>query len=598
MNRAALLHANTAPWASPVAPQHLRLVLWAAAGDLRHAAVLASDRFATTDAEDTVDLVREAGDGVREYWAATVPAPVRRLRYRFRLEDQAGEVLWLGEDGCQEQWRPQSPYFQYAYIQEGDGLQLPAWLPGAVFYQVFPDRFADGDPAANPRGTRPWGTPPTATNCMGGDLVGIRRRLDWLAQLSVRCLYMTPIFKSPSNHKYNTTDYYRLDPHFGNPDDLQALVTGAHALGMRVLLDAVFNHSGTGFFAFRDLVRRGETSPYRDWYFPESFPVDPGRGNYRTFATGVAYMPKLNLDNPACAAYFLKVAVHWLRRAGVDGWRLDVANEVPLHFWRRLRQAVKALSPDHFILGENWHLSLDWLRGDTFDSVMHYPWRSATLDFLTGQTDARTYDGALTRLRYAYPDAVTAGLLHFLGTHDTARARTLCGGRERADLGAVLLFTAPGMPLIYYGDEVGMEGGPDPDCRRCMVWEPAGQDAATLSLYRRLAALRSRLPWLNRSRWRTLAADTGLYAYRRWDDQDGGGSLTVVVNRSARSRRLTLPLPGAARHDLLAGDVLPPGRDGLRLSLPAWGAAILADGAAARAAGDLPPVVHPLVRRP
>jgi glycosidase len=525
MNTAALHHESHGATAYALDAHHLRVVLHTAAGDLTAATVVAGDRYAgPRDPQVVVEMERAGTDGVRDYWAATIPSQTRRVAYRFCLRSSR-KVRWLGESGVTATAFAATP-FEFPYLCTADLFRQPAWLEGVTLYHIFPDRFCNGDPTNDPRRHRlRWGDPPRGGYEMaGGDLEGIRRKLPYLFDLGVGGLYLNPIFRSSSNHKYNTRDYYRIDPAFGTNELFAELVREAHAHGIRVLLDAVFNHSGDDFFAFRDVRRKGTASRYLSWFHRiDSFPVDPKLPNYETFANRLGWMPKLNTADPECAAYFLRVAEHWLRAADIDGWRLDVANEVDHAFWRAFRTRVKATKEDAWILGEVMHDAAPWLQGDEFDSVMNYPWRSAVLGYLTGRTGAVGFDHALCRLRHRHPAPVVAGLLNLLGSHDTERVRTFLGngdpptGAEGAALAAVLLFTAPGVPQIYYGDEVGMEGGRDPDCRRCMEWDPERQDTTTLALYRKLIALRRRYPWLGDGAWETLHADpvTGLYAYRR-----------------------------------------------------------------------------------
>lgn len=562
MQLAALQHRCTVPFAYPVGDGHLRVILKAADGDLAAAECIFGDRYAWPPSEDApLPLARLGGDGVHEYWGATLPAPQRRVRYRFRLEGRDGTVVWLAESGLHDA-PPDGGFFQYAYIHRADRFRQPDWLREAVFYQIFPDRFCNGDPANDPPGTGPWGERPTPRYLAGGDLAGIRARLDYLADLGVGCIYTTPVFRSPSNHKYDTADYYQVDPAFGTNEELVGLVAAAHERGIRFLLDAVFNHSGALWPPFQDVLARGADSPYRDWFYDlRSFPVDPEACNYETFANHVPTMPKLDTGNRDVAAYLLEVAEHWLREAGVDGWRLDVANEVDHRFWRAFRDRVKGVNPEAFILGEVWHDALDWLGGDQFDSVMDYPWRDATLAWLAGRIDARDYDRWLTRLRFRYTAEAARGLVRLLSTHDTPRVRTVVGSRERAAQAAVLLLTCEGVPMIFYGDEVGLEGGDDPDCRRCYPWnDEEPRDLGLLSLYRRLGRIRRALPWLNDGAWQTLLAEGDLLAYLRLptplhapERPAGEEGLLVVLNGGTDSVELALP-PGDWV-DLLAGEM-------------------------------------------
>lgn len=562
------------------------MVLKAARGDLAAAACIFGDRYVwPVDLDRSLPLERLGDDGLHEYWGVTLPAHTHRVRYLIYVQGGDGTYAWVTEHGVVPR-RPLTGHFQYAYIHRGDRFQQPDWIGRAVFYQIFPDRFYNGDKRNDPPGCMKWGEKPTAKSMAGGDLTGIRQKLGYLKDLGVGCIYTTPIFRSPSNHKYDTADYYQVDPRFGTKAEFTALVAAAHAAGLRVLLDAVFNHSGKDWFPFVDVVQKGQKSQYVDWFYNlYSFPVDPELCNYETFAQGAAFMPKLNTANPDLAEYLLGVAEHWIKEADIDGWRLDVSNEVDHRFWRAFRDRVKGVKADAFILGEVWHDATDWLLGDQYDSVMNYPWREATLGFLGGRIDAVEYDRLLRRLRFTYPAEVSRGLVNLLGSHDTPRVRTALGSREKAAQAAVLLLTAEGVPMVYSGDEVGMEGAEDPDCRRCYPWdEPDLQDQEILGLYRRLFAIRNAFPWLNDGAWETFCADpvTGAFGFRRLPaplaapdrprDEEG---LYVVINNSGRDCSVSLPANGELV-DLLAGQMLNGVLKGTTLELPPRGIAVVA----------------------
>lgn len=595
MQIAALFHACRSPWAYPVGPAHLRIVLKAARGDLAGVTCLFQDRFSwPMDRDDTLPMELLGNDGVHDYWGVTVPAPRRRVRYFLCAHGVDGAYVWLTEHGPVAK-RPTSGAFQYAYIHKGDAFEQPEWLRSAVFYQIFPDRFCNGDPTNDPPGTGEWGETPTPHYMAGGDLAGIRSKMNYLKELGVGCIYTTPIFHSPTNHKYDTIDYYKVDPTFGTNGEFKALVSEAHQHGIRFLLDAVFNHSGKEWFAFADVIKQGEDSPYVDWFYDlRSFPVDPSVCNYETFAVTIPTMPKLNTANPDCAAYLLDVAEHWIREAGIDGWRLDVADEVDHRFWRAFRERVKRTKPDAFILGETWHDSADWLQGTEWDSVMNYPWRDATLRFLKGELDAVQYDQQLTRLRFSYPLEMVRGLVNLLGTHDTARVMHELGSREKAAQAAVLLLTSEGVPMVYYGDEVGLTGPNDPGCRGCFPWdEPEQQDGELRSLYRRLIQIRNAFPWLNDGAWESFVADpvTGVLGFRRLPtpvvaperplDEEG---IYVVINNCGRNAVVSLPTD-LDLVDLLEGEMLTGSLRGSQLHLPERGIAILAPVALAGLVG-------------
>lgn len=422
----------------------------------------------------------------------------------------------------------------------------PAWVADAVFYQIFPERFSNGDPSNDPPGTEPWEAAPTTRNFFGGDLRGIIERLPYLRTLGVTALYLNPIFHSPTNHKYQTTDCLKIDPHFGDEAVFRELVEACHAGGLRIILDAVFNHTGVGFFAFDDLKRNGAASRYRDWYKVREFPVGPpSRPNYECW-WGHGSLPKLMTGNPEVRHYLFDVTRHWMD-CGIDGWRLDVPNEIPHDFWIAWRRLVKSLNPDAYIVGEIWQDAGPWLRGDQFDGVMNYPFRDACLAFFAHDTiSVSRFDALLERQRRGYPEGVPYALQNLLGSHDTERFLTLCGGDERVvQLAWLFQMTYPGAPMVYYGDETGMEGGRDPDCRRPMVWEPAPKGAAMLGRMRELIALRAAHSELRRGGYESVLADNGrkvlVYARRL-----GGREALVMLNRSTAEHRITVARPGTS----------------------------------------------------
>jgi len=505
----------------PLAGDRFYVRLLCEAGDLAAVRCHFADKYAA-GVEGTLSLSRETTDGVSDYWSAVLPVPTSRLRYFFELTDNAGETRFFNEHGFHDK-RParkhHAGHFFYPYDLPIDRFAVPPWIAGRTFYLIFPDRFANGDQMNDPAWKRPWGEAPTVKSFFGGDIPGIRQNLGWLTDLGVGGLYLTPVFAAPSNHKYDPADYERVDLGFGTNEDLAALVRDAHGRDIRVLLDGVFNHSGDRWFAFKDVREKGEASKYRDWFFRiESFPVDFDAVNYETFANRARSHPKLNTANPELRDYLVGIGEKWIREADVDGWRLDVANEVDHRFWRAFRDRVKAAKPDAFIVGEAWHDAIRWLDGAQFDSVMHYPWRDAVLDYLRGEITPTRFAGRTAAIRNMYDLSATPGLMHLLGSHDTARIRTELGGSaDRARLAAILLLTATGAPLVYYGDEVGMEGGDDPDSRRCMEWDPGKQDQRMLGTYRALISARRQRPWLSWGAFEDVMADDErhVYAYRR-----------------------------------------------------------------------------------
>ncbi|MDI9439596.1 MAG: alpha-glycosidase [Limnochordia bacterium] len=576
MLREAVHHTAHGSFAYPVSPDTLRLTLRAARGDLQRAAVLYWDRYGSSPTL-TAEMSIAAEDDLFTYYQADVQLATRRFGYVFLLDD-GKQTLFYTEKGFCEDLQP-NIQFHYPYIAPGDLWEPPEWAQGAVVYQIFPERFANGDPTNDPPDVEGWEEAPTPASFKGGDLQGIIDRFQHLVDLGVDVLYLTPIFKSPSNHKYDTADYYTIDPHFGDEETLRKLIALCRKHGIRIVLDAVFNHCGSEFFAFQDVLKHGARSSYAHWFNIEGFPVQTDPPNYETFAHQIATMPKLMTQHEDVKRYLLEVAVYWIREFSIDGWRLDVANELDHEFWREFRRAVKRENPDALIVGEVWHEASDWLRGDQFDSVMNYPFQHACFDFFAkGTIRARSFASRLAKVQVNHCQAVNLAMFNLLGSHDTERFLTSCGGDLRKyALAVAFQLTYEGAPMIYYGDEVGMTGLTDPDCRRGMVWSRKEQNGELLRWYKQLIALRREHRALRTGRCRTVWADSvsNVYGFVRFQGRE---QIVVLLNNSPQPQTVNLreinwpvKMPRQVR-DLLSDERFKLGE----LVVPAYGVRILA----------------------
>ncbi len=552
-------HLPWAPDAYPVSPTALSLTL--TLRDLRVVAVWVhyGDRYQTRR-DRSRRMVKVGRSRVGDLYQAKIELETGRFQYLFEVVTEAGETIVWGANGAGNDLGRDEP-FQFARIQQRDTPQVPSWVTGAIGYHIFPDRFFRPSDADEPSPRRvPWDREPKPTSFYGGTLRGIREKLPYLAALGITLLYLTPIFRSPSNHRYDTEDYYTVDPRLGGEEDLIHLVAAAHALGMKVILDAVFNHTSNRFFAFRDAIRQGPHSPYWQWYsFAGGDRVTTDPVNYETFGVGIPTMPKLNFANPAVEEYFLQVGVYWLEKAGIDGWRLDVANEVDHAFWRKFRQQVKAKNPEALIVGEVWHDPTPWLGGDQFDGTMNYPFRQTLLDyFVGGKLSVAEMARRLDTLRYAQTGPANRASWNLLGSHDTERIITLIDGdAERWRLLMMLLMTWTGIPMLYYGDELGMAGGADPLCRAGMAWERMVHPPETYAVLRALIHLRATEPALQTGELRLDhdLASAHILQFRRETAED---TLTVTLNLSPYAyalpvRRTTLYVAGGSS----AGALMP-----------------------------------------
>ena len=297
-------------------------------------------------------------------------------------------------------------------MREVDYTTTPSWVADAVFYQIFPDRFARHRDAPSVKGLEPWDAPPTVFGFKGGTLKGVEEHLDYLADLGITAIYFNPLFQSPANHRYHTHDYFKIDPLLGGDEDFDSLLREAHRQGMRVILDGVFNHVGRGFYQFNHVLENGAPSPFVDWFhfnpahleandvvaFPSAEhhkKLEEVRASYDVLGyrawADLAPLPKLNTDNRDVRELILQVAEHWIHR-GIDGWRLDVPEEIDdLPFWQEFRRRVRAINPEAYLVGEIWTRAEEWLEGDRFDAVMNYPFSRNALGFFGGDRLDRTF---------------------------------------------------------------------------------------------------------------------------------------------------------------------------------------------------------------
>ncbi len=483
-----------------------------------------------------------------------------------------------------------------------DTFTTPDWVKDAIFYQIFPDRFARSDRLPKPPHLESWDAPPTVHGFKGGDLLGIVERLDYLQDLGITAIYLNPIFQSTANHRYHTFDYWQVDPLLGGNEAFRELLDAAHARGIRIVLDGVFNHASRGFFQFNHILENGPASPYLDWFIVRGFPLhaydERHPPNYAAW-WNLHALPKFNHDNPEVREFLWQVGEHWTRE-GIDGWRLDVPGEITTPgFWEEFRRRVKAVNPEAYLVGEIWHDADEWLRGDRFDGVMNYQLTRACLGFFVGERvdhalvdgvgyapvpvmDAAAFASEVESLLKRYPQEAVLAQLNLLDSHDTARFLTIARGDVTAlKLAALFLMVYPGAPCIYYGDEIGMEGGRDPDSRRAFPWDkPESWNTDVLAWFKQCIALRKSYPALRRGAYRTLYAAGSVFVCARHDQRDlivaafnaGSQPARVAVDVSA----LPLSAEGALCDVWRDGPPLPVGpQQRLHLDVPPRSARVL-----------------------
>ena len=515
-------------------------------------------------------MTRLGGDELSEVYETSIPYRKRtNLAYFFLLKEQDG-LHPYGADGLKNPGEKPKAFTTAGFRP----FVVPSWPERGIVYQLFPDRFANGDKGNDLPGTRPWNEEFLRFDTrLGGDVAGIRKHLGYLEGLGIGTVYFTPVFDSPSYHRYDARSFVKVAPDFGTNADFSLLTKQMRARGIRTVMDFAFNHTANDGPWFNDLRKKGAASKYKDFYFPKSYPIEVGPNpNYEAWY-GFPSMPKLNQGNPAVRAASIAAVDYWRQNASLAGVRLDVANEVDPTLWRELRRHEKALSPDFWIVGENWGDGTPWLGGDQWDSQMGYQFRDAALGFFPdGKTTAKQFADRLMATYAMYPPQVSRNLMTLIGSHDTPRFLSLCkGDGALMRLAATVQLAWPGAPMIYYGDELGMTGGPDPLNRKGMAWGTATGDNTMLRFYKRMIAVRNANPALQSGdpailmtddAKRCLAFSRTLPSVARQSSIDNRQSI-VALNRSAARQKISLPLPTPLRDkallDALSGRRYAPG---------------------------------------
>ncbi len=546
MNKHAIYHVPDTPYAYGKDIDTLTVRLKVAKDDVNVCKIFYKDRYDESNPFEYKELEITAETDLFSFYQGDISLFRNRYKYFFELVDYDGNQYIYDERGVRvgNAGNNDITPFQFAYIAKGDLYEESKWLQESVAYQIFVDRFNNGDESINPKGTMKWGNVNlTFKSRFGGDIQGIINKLDYLKDLGINLIYLTPIFQSNTAHKYNVTDYYAIDSEFGDLEKIKELVKCCHEKGIKLVLDAVFNHSGSDFFAFQDLLKNQEKSEYVDWYFVDSFPVTESRNTYYTFGDNHRNMPKLNTNNEGVREYLLKVSEYWIKEVGIDGWRLDVCDEVDHDFWRAFKKAVKRANKDAVIIGEIMHEASSFLKGDQMDSIMNYPFKLAMVDFFAKKTiGAEQFNSVLALNRSLYMDSISKQMWNLIGSHDTPRFLTECGEDiDKMKLAIEFQFTYIGVPYIYYGDEVGMTGSQDPYSRKCMIWEDEMQNHEIYNCYKKMIKFRKENKVLIYGDYKILYCKDSVLVYSRsYEDK----KMIIAINNNKHNYYLQLHIDG------------------------------------------------------
>lgn len=534
MKKEAVLHIPLSQYAYAKNESTLVIRLRTAKDDVEVCKLYYGDRVDMVEPIRTtcVKMEKIASDDMFDYYEADVEDKYTRVCYYFELKEKSEVTYYYSRGFVSEMDCHRTEYFQFPYIRREDIIDIPSWANSVVMYHIFPDSFASEKQVISGEKKELDG----AISHLGGTLKGIRENLDYIKSMGINTIYLNPIFRSNSYHKYDTEDYYEIDPCLGTKEDLIELVKECHQNEIRVILDGVFNHSGPNFFAFKDVLEHGTKSKYFDWFYQipdEIIYADPP--NYEAFAY-VKEMPKLNTGNKEVSDYFCKVGEYWIKEADIDGWRLDVANEINHDFWRKFRNTVRAVKPDCFLIAEIWEDSNVWLLGDQFDSSMNYTFSYLCKDFFAmKKIKPSEFDQQIHKMIMRYPYTVSLAQMNFLDSHDVPRFLSYCNGdRKKLELAFFYLIMGVGIPSIFYGDECYIDGVTEPEYRQRMRWNTKE------AFYQRLSewiAFRQEHSAIRDGKYITLLCDdeNEVYGFARENEEE---RIEIYVNNSNKSYEL------------------------------------------------------------
>ncbi len=563
MNKIALWHQAKSEFSYAYDKNTLHILLRTAKNDLSHVDIIHGDPFSWIGDKKGIPMwVHHIDQMTKRYqtddfdfYFFEIKPPFLRTKYAFILYDGNDRYLFgakrarkvTSDIDLYEQY-DLSEYFNFPYLNHEDLHHTPTWVKDTIWYQIFPDRFSSFHKNSN----LVWGKLPVSNHELyGGDILGMIDKLPYLHDLGITGIYFTPIFEAPTAHKYDTTNYFKIDPQFGTNEDFKLFVEKAHEFGIKVMLDGVFNHCGYDHPFFQDVVKHGEQSIYKDCFFIDQFPVvnfdlnEHGKPtgyhktklNFKTFAF-TPYMPKWNTSNKIVEKHLLDVIAYWIKEYDIDGWRLDVSNEISHDFLRQIKKVSRDAKKDTFILGENWDSSIPWLQGDQLDSVMNYDLSHPIWKYLEHKIDLKTFKNMVITYLAQTPKHVMENMFNLVGSHDTVRIkRRLKDDPRRVKLSYLLMFLSAGAPNIYYGDEIGLTGEHDPDNRRCMLWDKKDQDLDFYAFTKKLIELRKNHPSFMDYDYHFI--DLDVLAFTKDKDQD---HVLVLMNND---KKQTINLPKA-----------------------------------------------------
>lgn len=539
MDIASLKHKSDSIYSFPVSKDEIEIrLLTKKDDDIAKVELVYNNKYSFHENVKTMPIEKKYNDGVYDYYVKRIKLKDKRFAYVFKLTLYSGEQYYFSESGASKNYDITKGYydfFQVPFINKLDIVKINPILQDRVFYQIFVDRFYKDEDNKNPRINIKWGDEVDSKTIAGGTLKGIAQKLDYLQALGITAIYLTPVFLAESNHKYDTIDYYKVSPDFGEETDLQHLIEEIHKRNMIILLDGVFNHVSNSFKFFQNVLKNGAKSPYFKWFFIDGNQVDTKIVNYETFAS-CADLPRLNLNNSDVQKYIINVGKHYVKNFHIDGFRLDVSDEIPHAFWIRFKEELKKVNNDIVLLGENWHSAHTYLNTNfEFDSIMNYAFTREILNYVAyRKTNALQFKNNIISNLYRYKTNVNYNLLNLLSSHDVDRFLSECDNNvNRYLIGYALLFVYIGIPCIYYGDEIGINGGYDPYNRACFIWD---QKKWNIDIFNTIVEMVKihKIYKLNELDFNIEAKDDILYVSRFNQNL----KITLIVNLSSHSEMI------------------------------------------------------------
>lgn len=544
MDYSAIFHRPMSEYAHAVDETHYIFRLRTAKDDLEKCTFYYADR-ASMEPKLTfasAPMKRVRSDKYYDYFEVLLETDYQRVAYYFEMYDGKETQYYLGDCFSSTPDAERYEYFQLPFNLRVDRVVVPEWVKEAVVYNIFPDSFANGKRKMDSQESVCQYQGEECRSLHSGTIKGIEENLDYIKELGCNCIYINPFFVASSYHKYDLLDYFHVDPTRGTDDDFKSLVKAAHAMDVRVIIDGVFNHVCWRHPFFKDVLEKGKESEYYDYFYqlPDK-PVFPAQGeepDYMCFAY-VPQMPKTNTANEKLKDYFCEVGAYWVREFDVDGWRLDVANEVDDQFLRAFRNAVKNEKEDALVIGEVWENANHYINANMMDSAMNYDFRRYCGQFFAdANIDAEEFDARVTGLLMRYPKQATCAQLNLLDSHDVSRFLTVCGeNKEYMELSVLFQMTFVGMPSIFYGDEKGLSGQSEPEYRRPMEFD---KEDSLEDIYKKFICLRKEHGCFTNGEYETVLAQDFAYGYRRYDEKE---SVCVFMNRGESS--LPVPMQGS-----------------------------------------------------